>query len=282
VRRPLAALLLLLAAPAAAGCQTGFDQEKETVRPLKVAHAMGETKVPGQAQRPLDLTAGAADATLALGVRPIGVALAGARLPAYLRGPGRGVSTLPPPTAATLWQARALDPDVILGSRAGQGRLYEPLGDVAPTVMSEGGPDADWKLDLRLFGEALGRTNAAERLLIGWDRRSARARAELQSRAPDRRVVVLRAGRGGLQAAGARSFAGMVLADAGVAGDLPDRAWTRWDGRLPPGGAVLAAGVPPARRPSGAVPVDGSLWLAGDGVLAARAALADLERVLLR
>jgi iron complex transport system substrate-binding protein len=281
VRRPVAALLILAAA-AGAGCQTGFDEEKETVRPLKVGHAMGETKVPGQARRPLALTAGGLDAVAALGVRPASAALPGGRLPAYVRAAGRGVAVVPPLTAATLWQARALDPDVILGSRAGQGRLYDGLSDVAPTVMSEGGPDADWKLDLRLFGEALGRTNPAERLLIGWDRRAARAREALRRGAPGRTVAVVRAGRRGLQVAGARSFAGMILTDAGVAGRLRDRAWSRWDGRRPRDGIVLAAGVPSGRRPAGARPVDARLWLAGDGVLAARAALADVERASAR
>jgi hypothetical protein len=74
----------------------------------------------------------------------------------------------------------------------------------------------------------------------------------------------------------------MVLADAGVAGRLRDRAWSRWDGRRPRDGVVLAAGVPAGSRPAGAMPVDARLWLAGDGVLAARAALADAERALER
>ena len=39
--------------------------------------------------------------------------------------------------------------------------------------MSEGD---DWKLNLRLHGEALGRTNDAEKLLIDWDNRAARVR----------------------------------------------------------------------------------------------------------
>ena len=39
--------------------------------------------------------------------------------------------------------------------------------------MSEGD---DWKLNLRLHGEALGRTNDAEKLLIDWDNRAAKVR----------------------------------------------------------------------------------------------------------
>ena len=48
-------LLLLALAAALGGCQeSGFDESKETARPLKVQHALGDiggTKVPGQATR---------------------------------------------------------------------------------------------------------------------------------------------------------------------------------------------------------------------------------------
>ena len=49
-RIPFAVLAIALAT-SVAGCQeSGFDESKETVRPLKVQHVLGETKVPGQAR----------------------------------------------------------------------------------------------------------------------------------------------------------------------------------------------------------------------------------------
>ena len=61
---------------------------------------------------------------------------------------------------------------MILGSKEGQGGLYPDLKLIAPTIMTDGG-GAAWELSVRLHGEALGRTNDAERLLIDWDRRVA-------------------------------------------------------------------------------------------------------------
>ena len=156
-------VLLAVAALLAAGCGSGFDEERETAKPLKVAHASGESKVPGQAERPLALTDGALDAILALGEQPVAALLPGGRAPAYLRRDG--VEVRPPLVGAHLLRVEVIDPDVILGSKAVQGRLYERLSEIAPTVFSEGGIAANWKLDLRLFGEALGRTNDAEALL---------------------------------------------------------------------------------------------------------------------
>ena len=158
---------------ALAGCQeSGFDESKETQRPLKVQHALDPltgTKVPGLAERPLTLTADSLGDTLALGVKPVGAA----QVPPYLKARAAGIPVLPPDQPAEL---EAVDPDVILGSKESNGDDYDELRQVAPAVMSEGD---DWKLNLRLHGEALGRTNDAEQLLTDWDNRVARVKREL-------------------------------------------------------------------------------------------------------
>lgn len=243
-------LIALAAAAALAGCQeSGFDESKETQRPLKVQHALDPltgTKVPGQAERPMTLTPDTLGDTLALGVRPIRAALPGGRVPAYLRSEAKGIEVVPPLTRLDLAAAEAAGPDLILGTKEGQGPLYEDLRRIAPTVMSEGD---DWKLNLRLHGEALGRTNDAEKLLIDWDNRV----AEVKDTIGGRDLSVVLASRDGLRTADPESFAGKVLADLGVDA-----------GRH--GDAVLRVNAGPE-------------W-SGGGILAARAALADLLRAL--
>ena len=228
-------LLAACAAPAL-GCQeSGFDERKETVRPLKVQHALGESKVPGQAERPATLREDALDDTLALGVEPVAAAVDGGMLPPYLRGPARGVELLasgaPPPDEADL---------IIAGAPQTEERFVE-LSQVAPTVViDEGG--AEWKLNLRLVGEALGRTNDAEALISRYDREVARVREALPAGA---KVA--------LQGAGRQSFGATVLADAGVTLASADAA-----------DATLRSPV----------------WSSPGGILAARAALAELKRIL--
>ena len=170
------ALIALALVGALAGCQeSGFDESKETQRPLKVQDAMNPltgTKVPGQAERPATLTADALGDTLALRVRPV----AAAEVPPYMRSAARGVEVVKDDDLAAIGAAT---PDVILGSKRGQGSLYTDLSKIAPTILSD---DDDWKLTLRLHGEALGQTNDAERLLIDWDNRLARVRRKLGKR----------------------------------------------------------------------------------------------------
>jgi ABC-type Fe3+-hydroxamate transport system substrate-binding protein len=258
----------------AVGCGSGFDEERETVRPLKVQHALGESKVPGESTRPLALTDGALDAILALRERPVAALLPSGRAPDYLRRPGEDVRGKL--IADHLLLVKVIDPDVILGNKQ-QAHLWGRLSKTAPTVLSEGGRAANWKLDLRLYGEALGRTNDAEALLTGWDATAARARTRL-SAAAGTRVAVARVVQDGLRVAAPESFAGKVLADAGL---VPV-------GENQNADLVLASRGPSATKSLAdvglrkAIVVDDRLWWEGDGLLAARAALRELERVLER
>jgi iron complex transport system substrate-binding protein len=237
-RAPIALALLC----ALAGCQeSGFDESRETQRPLKVQHAMNMlegTKVPGVAERPMTLTADALGDTLALGVKPVRAALPGGKLPEYLRDQARGVEVVAPLTELDLAATDAAEPDLILGSKEGQEDLYEDLSRIAPTVMTEGD---DWKLNLRLHGEALGRTNDSERLLVDWDNRV----AEVRKRVGGHEAVSIDGH--------VTPFAVQVLADLGLKAAIGD---------------------------AGDLHVDGGPEWADGGLLAARAALEDVAAEL--
>ncbi len=292
--RRSAPVLLVLLALLAAGCQTGFDEGKENARPLKVAHALGESKVPGEAARPLAMSPGALDTALALDLPTVGAALPDPHVPAYLSRTGR-TEPVKRPTASDVSSVKSFGPDVIIGTREQLGRpLYNRLRLIAPFVVADAGAGGDWQMDVRLFGEALGRTNAAERLLIGWDRSAASARTALKG-APG--VTVVRVVPGALRVAGRESFAGRILDDAGVSRHLAEKPFTRVEtNRLESlgGGRVLYSVAPNARSNYAALAqdpawtalhpqrVDDALWWEGDGVLAAHAAVADLRRVLRR
>jgi iron complex transport system substrate-binding protein len=163
-------LIALALAGALAGCQeSGFDESKETQRPLKVQDAMNPlngTKVPGVAERPATLTDDALGDTIALGVTPV----VASQVPSYMRSEASGVRVV---KDTDLSGIRSGTPDVILGTKELQGDEYGDLSKIAPTIMTEGD---DWKLNLREHGEALGRTNDSEELLTDWDNRVARVK----------------------------------------------------------------------------------------------------------
>jgi ABC-type Fe3+-hydroxamate transport system substrate-binding protein len=262
--RVLILLPLAVVAAFAPGCQeSGFDERKETARPLKVQHVRGESKVPGQAERPATLTVDTLDDTLALGLRPLRAAVPDLKLPAYLRGPAAGIELMRPVGEADLPALEAAAPDVIVGK---QGALYDDLSVIAPTVITEGG-SGQWKLNLRLVGEALGRTNDAEALLTDYDRRVAGVRRAVRGRP---KVAVARRTPDGLELAPRDSFAGTILVDTGL----------RQAHSLEAAGVVLVSRAHGARRGKRFVPVDDATWWGPGGVFAARAALRDLKAIL--
>jgi iron complex transport system substrate-binding protein len=232
--RILIALALVGALP---GCQeSGFDESKETQRPLKVQHALDPltgTKVPGRAERPFTLTRDTLGDTVALGVKPVGAALGGGPVPPFLRATARGVKVF---TGPAFPEIEATDPDVILGAKELQGDEYDELRKIAPTVMSEG---FDWMLNLRLHGEALGRTNDAEQLLIDWDNRVAKVKKTIGGRDMSVNFVT----RVREFDTGPDSFAGTLLKELGLKvgrkGDvvLDVRAGQEWVGH----GGVIGA-----------------------------------------
>ncbi len=266
--RVLIVLLLAVTAAFALGCQeSGFDERKETARPLKVQHVKGESKVPGQAGRVATLTVDSLDDTLALGVRPVRAAVPGLSVPRYLRRPAAGVELMSPVGKMDLAALEAAQPDLIAGR---QGALFDDLSLIAPTVITEAG-SGQWKLNVRLVGEALGRTNDAEALLTDYDRRVAGVRRALEGRP---RVAVMRGAGGSLRFAERDSFAGTILADAGL---RQVRSLARAD-------LVLVSQSPDTQVQvqGGFVEdeVDLATWWGPGGVFAARAALSDLRRIL--
>jgi iron complex transport system substrate-binding protein len=275
--RVLIVLQLAALAAFALGCQeSGFDERKETARPLKVQHVKGESKVPGQAERVATLTLDTLDDTLALGVRPVLAVVHGGSLPSYLRGPAAGVETIDPPVPAgeqpapgDLAPLKAANPGVIVGR---QGALFERLSLIAPTVIVEPG-SGRWKLNLRLMGEALGRTNDAEALLTDYDRRVAGVRRVVEGRP---RVGVVRAVEDGLRFAPRDSFAGTILADVGL----------QQVGSLRRADLVLVSQPEDERiRVGGGSEqgdVDLATWWGPGGIIEARAALSDLRELMRR
>jgi iron complex transport system substrate-binding protein len=299
--RGLTLILLAAFVAVAGGCQeSGFDERRETAKPLKVQHALGEAKVPGQAERPMTLTTDALDDTLALGVRPVRAALPGGRLPVYLRSRARGVEVVPAVTALDLAAIDAAKPDLILGSAADQKGLYNDLRQIAPTVMTESG-GVQWKLNTRLHGEALGRTNEAEELLIDYDRRSARLHRKLGRRAADREVSVVLVTSREVRMAGLESFPGSVLGDLGLSRPRAQEGSREFETVSPDqvpalDGDLMLLSVAPgagealrrleatpvwrrlrAVRSGRVVRVDAGTWWSGGGILAARTAMRDVE-----
>jgi iron complex transport system substrate-binding protein len=241
--RRLPALLCAGAALVAAGCQASdTDDPPETSHPLKVQHALGETKVPGHAERPVALYPSELDDAFALGAVPVG---ASSPLPEYLGKRTREVRAVGPVGKPDLARIEVLDPDLILAGKK-QKRLYDRLRKIAPTVALD--EKVDWKPNLRQDGEALGKSDFAEKLLTEYDRQVARVKRLIRERGKPTLPAAVQPGL-------SRPFVGSILDDVGLSHPKP-----RSD---------LLASARPGRYDA---------WTLGMGYIAAIRILADVER----
>ena len=260
------------------GCKVIDDEPTpEAESRLKVAHAGGETIVPARADRIVALEPDAAETSRALGAHIVG--------------------TKPDPGAIF-----AVSPELIFGSKRRHRRLYGRLDRIAATVLQED-TGVDWKLNLRLHGEALNQPDAGERLLSDYDRRVASVRRGLGRRPHATEVSIVRVERDGVYAYAKGSFSGTVVGDAGLARP-PAQSGRQERSPVAPeqipsiDADVLLLGVAPggegrlrglmadpawARlrvvRNGRVMRVDDRTWFVGQGILSARRALRELERL---
>ncbi|MBU1306988.1 MAG: iron-siderophore ABC transporter substrate-binding protein [Alphaproteobacteria bacterium] len=123
----------------------------------EVTHAMGSTEVPDQPLRVVILTNEGTEALLHLGVVPVGAAQSWDADPLYahlqpLLGDAVSLGT---ETAINLELVAALEPDLIIGSKVRQEKIYSQLSAIAPTVMSET-LGATWLENYQFYGTVLG------------------------------------------------------------------------------------------------------------------------------
>ncbi|MGY1725414.1 ABC transporter substrate-binding protein [Geodermatophilus sp. SYSU D01062] len=273
-----------------------------------VEHAMGETEVAGTPERVVVLDTGELDATLALGVTPVGAVRTDVsdELPGFVTEAGvdpadiAAVGTIAEPDLEAI---AALQPDLILSNSVRHADVYDQLAQIAPTVFAEAIGES-WQENLLLAGEALGREEQAQDLLDGFA-----ARAEevggLYGDPAQTEVSVARFLDGTtVRLYGEGSFIGAVLADVGFARpelqrtaetfvEVSPEQVTQADGDLLFYGAYGADGATaagqvtagplwqsiPAVAEGRTVAVDDDRWFLGLGPLGAGLVLDDLEEL---
>ena len=104
-----------------------------------ITHAMGISDVPDAPLRVAVLTNEGTEALLALGVKPIGAVESWKGNPwyDYLMPQMEGVTLLGAEGEPNLELIATLEPDLILGSKVRQEKVYDQLSAIAPTVMTE-------------------------------------------------------------------------------------------------------------------------------------------------
>ena len=291
------------------GCQSDTTAPPAAVSgPTRtVTHANGKTQVPVSPQRVVVLDTAPLDATVALGMQPVGTITYGS-LPAYLGDAVADITIIGDGNQPNLEAILQLEPDLILGSQIGMSRqLYRQLSQIAPTILTKGsGRESDWPENFRLYAEALGQSDLAEQLLQRY-REQAQQLSTAIAQPEELEISVLSTYSDRIGTYTINSFPGSVLNDVGLsrpsaqnvtrshAAEFSAESLDKLDGDYIfliyspnfPGGTQKEDFIRDpvwsqlqAVQQGQVCEVPGAVWAAGRSILAANQILADVEACL--
>jgi len=224
--RRKASVLVVVGAFALAGCgasgstPAGTDagnapSSETTVR--EVQTAKGTVTLKGVPKRVVVLDIGQLDDSLALGVKPVGMVQieAGAEPPKYLADKLQGIQDVGTVLQPNLEAIAALNPDVILGSKKRNDKIYDQLTAIAPTILTETIGD-DWQGDFKMYADALDKRAEADDLLATYQTSVDALKKKVDAGGAQTVASVVRALPGQVYVYEMGSFCGRILSDAGL------------------------------------------------------------------
>ncbi|CAH0344697.1 iron-siderophore ABC transporter substrate-binding protein [Bacillus sp. CECT 9360] len=177
-RAMLMAMLTVILAVVLTACggNDKQDETKEVSGPKNesytVKHAMGETEIPSTPKKVVILTNEGTEALLAMDVKPVGAVQSWLGDPWYdhIADDMKNVEVVGTESEINLEAIAAVQPDLIIGNKLRQEKLYDQLSEIAPTVFSET-LRGDWKENFSLYAKALNREDKAKEVLSQYDQK---------------------------------------------------------------------------------------------------------------
>ncbi|MFD0695390.1 ABC transporter substrate-binding protein [Paenibacillus sp. GCM10027628] len=138
-----------------------------------VKHAMGETKIKGAPKKVVVLTNEGTEAVLAMGIKPVGAVKSFTVTGGWydhIKADMEGVNIVGDENQPNLEAIAALQPDLILGNKLRQEKVYAQLSAIAPTVFSEK-LMGDWQVNFKLYAEALNKKPEGDKIIGDFEKR---------------------------------------------------------------------------------------------------------------
>jgi iron complex transport system substrate-binding protein len=215
-------LISIMAVFLLAAC--GGNEEKTTAKKdaskgtsYTVEHAMGSTIIKGTPKRVVILTNEGTEALLALGVKPVGAVQSFTGKPWYdhIAAKMKGVKVVGVESEVNVEAIAALKPDLIIGNKMRQEKVYDQLKAIAPTVFAET-LRGDWKENFKLYAKALNKVDKGNEILQKYDARIADIKEKLGDK-KNMKVSMVRFMAGDVRIYHKDTFSGVILNDLGFA-----------------------------------------------------------------
>ncbi|MGG3468044.1 iron-siderophore ABC transporter substrate-binding protein [Neobacillus pocheonensis] len=188
MKRTILTLLSVLAIFLLAACGSSTEKTAGTKAEPKqaeeksytVEHAMGSTTIKGTPKRVVILTNEGTEALLALGVKPVGAVQSYLGNPWYdhIKKDMDGVEVVGVESEVNVEKIATLKPDLIIGNKLRQEKIYPQLSAIAPTVFSET-LRGDWQENFKLYAKALNLEEKGTQVLSDFDKHVADVKGKL-------------------------------------------------------------------------------------------------------
>ncbi|KRE35322.1 ABC transporter substrate-binding protein [Paenibacillus sp. Soil724D2] len=157
---------------AAATTNTKKESQPAQLEEYTVKHAMGETKIKGTPQKVVVLTNEGTEAVLSMGIKPVGAVKSFTLGDWYdhIKADMEGVKIVGDENQPNLEMIASLKPDLIIGNKVRQEKVYEQLSAIAPTVFSER-LSGDWQINFKLYAEALNKKAEGDKIIGDFEKR---------------------------------------------------------------------------------------------------------------
>lgn len=182
LRRTLVLTFILITSLMLAACSSTPEQAVETNESAQnnneqeeirvIEHAMGTTEIKDTPKRVVILTNEGTEALLVLGVKPVGAVQSWTGNPWYkhIEKEMEGVKNLGLEKQVNLEAIAALKPDLIIGNKMRQEKIYNQLSQIAPTVFSET-LRGKWRDNFEFYANTLGKEEEGKDILDNFDER---------------------------------------------------------------------------------------------------------------
>jgi iron complex transport system substrate-binding protein len=171
-------IIMSLSIFALAGCAP--EKTQPVSNTISITHAMGTTKVPTAPKRIVVLTSEGTEALLALGIKPVGAVQPYNGTPWYPHTSKQlqGVKLLGIESAPNLEAIASLKPDLIIGNKMRQEKVYSQLSAIAPTVFAEE-LRGDWSENFQLYAKAVNKEAEGKKVLAAYNQHIEQTKQEL-------------------------------------------------------------------------------------------------------
>lgn len=178
--------LMLTACSQIESAQKGNGDAKQGIT---VTDAMGQVTIPDKPRRVL--APYMEDSLVALGVKPAAQWSIGSTVHDYLQSYLKDVSKIE--WDLPLEQTIKANPDLIVFSSAASIKKgqYEKYKKIAPTYVFKDAESADWRKQLQVIGQLLGKEEKAKEALEAYDAKTKKARADIKAAIGDESAAIL-------------------------------------------------------------------------------------------